>query len=310
LSVDTQTGAWKCHRCGTAGLLREYWTERPAQSFDRPTLARTRVRAMNDLGAILAAKERRAPAPAPTATAVVVTRAPDPAPVSTTEQGPADAPTAPDEWRRRLSRGRPLPGTPGADYLMRRGIPRDALERLATPDTMRYLEDWFGHRAVVFFLRGALKGFDVAAHGRMIDDTAKPNKRSAGDIRAGAYWTPGAYRAYVAEPAEPLIITEAPIDALSLAAAGMTAIALCGVALREWAPEAFAGKRVLLAFDADKAGDDAAEEWKAALRFGTYAKRLRPEGGEGGKDWNAMLMAHGPDGLADYLDRALRLIHS
>jgi hypothetical protein len=270
---------------------------------------------MNNLDAILAAKERRAQA----ATAVVITRAPDPAPVSTAEQAPADAPTAtaepapaapaPDEWRRRLFSGRPLPGTPGADYLMRRGIPKDALERLAYPDTVKYIEDWFGHRAVVFVLRGALKGFDVAAHGRMIDDTAKPNKRSAGDIRAGAYWTPGAYRTYVAEPAEPLIITEAPIDALSLAAAGMTAIALCGVALREWAPEAFAGKRVLLAFDADKAGDDAAEEWTNALRFGTSAKRLRPEGGEGGKDWNAMLMTHGTDGLADYLDRALRLIY-
>jgi hypothetical protein len=261
---------------------------------------------MNDLGAILAAKERRAqgPAGAPTATAVVITRAPDPAPVSTAEQAPA-AP-APDEWRRRLFSGRPLPGTPGAAYLMRRGFSSDALEKLAPPDTVRYLDDWFGRPAVVFVLRGALKGFNVAAHGRMIDDTAKPNKRSAGDIRAGAYWTPGAYRAYVTESADPLIITEAPIDALSLAAAGMTAIALCGVALREWAPKAFAGKRVLLAFDADKAGDDAAEEWKAALRFGTYAKRLRPEGG---KDWNAMLMAHGPDGLADYLDRALRLIY-
>jgi hypothetical protein len=189
---------------------------------------------------------------------------------------------------------------------MRRGIPRDALERLATPDTMRYLEDWFGHPAVVFFLRGALRGFDVAAHGRMIDDTAKPNKRSAGDIRAGAYWTPGAYRAYVTESADPLIITEAPIDALSLAAAGMPAIALCGVALREWAPKAFGLKRVLLAFDADKAGDDAAEEWKAALRFGTSVKRLRPEGG---KDWNELLVKYGPDGLRAFLDRSLRLIY-
>ena len=58
--------------------------------------------------------------------------------------------------------------------------------------------------------------------------------------------------------------------------------------------------------DADQPGDDAAEEWANALRFGTSAKRLRPEGGEGGKDWNAMLMTHGPDGLRAFLDRSLR----
>jgi DNA primase len=147
-----------------------------------------------------------------------------------------------------------------------------------------------------------MSGAVVAAHGRIIDPAQK-NKLSAGPIGAGVYWTPGAY------VADPLVITEAPIDALSLAAVGLPAIALCGKGVKAWAPKAFAGKRVLLAFDADQPGDDAAEEWKAALRFGTYAKRLRPEGGEGGKDWNAMLMAHGPDGLADYLDRALRLIH-
>jgi hypothetical protein len=253
---------------------------------------------MNDLDAILAAKERRAPDPAHTSTAVVITRAPAPVPTATAEQAPA-AP-APDEWRKRLVGLCPLPGTPGAEYLMRRGIPRDALE-LAYPDTVKYAPRWYDRRAVVFLLRD-MGGAVVAAHGRIIDPAQK-NKLSAGPIGAGVYWTPGAY------VADPLVITEAPIDALSLAAVGLPAIALCGKGVKAWAPKAFAGKRVLLAFDADQPGDDAAEEWKAALRFGTYAKRLRPEGGEGGKDWNAMLMAHGPDGLADYLDRALRLIH-
>jgi hypothetical protein len=42
------------------------------------------------------------------------------------------------------------------------------------------------------------------------------------------------------------------------------------------------------------------------LHYGPEPKRLRPEGGEGGKDWNAMLMTHGPDALADFLDRSLR----
>jgi DNA primase len=76
--------------------------------------------------------------------------------------------------------------------------------------------------------------------------------------------------------------------------------------LRDWAPKAFGLKRVLLAFDADKAGDDAAEEWANALHYGPEPERLRPEGGEGGKDWNAMLMTHGPDALADFLVPYLR----
>jgi len=55
-------------------------------------------------------------------------------------------------------------------------------------------------------------------------------------------------------------------------------------------PPVLSWRRVLLAFDADEAGDKAAAEWTAALRYGTRCERLQPEGA---KDWNELLQTHG-----------------
>ena len=45
-------------------------------------------------------------------------------------------------------------------------------------------------------------------------------------------------------------IIEAPIDALTLAAVGLPAIALCGASWPEWLPEYLAGREVVLGTDA------------------------------------------------------------
>jgi DNA primase len=56
---------------------------------------------------------------------------------------------------------------------------------------------------------------------------------------------------------------------------------------------------VLLAFDADEAGDRASEGIKMRIAsFGARCERLAPEGA---KDWNEMLLLSGRDYLSDWL---------
>lgn len=100
-----------------------------------------------------------------------------------------------------------------------------------------------------------------------------------------------------------LIVAEAPLDALSLAEAGYPAVALCGTDEPAWLHRICAFRRVLLAFDADEAGDRAGERLAPLLSsFGAKCERLRPEGG---KDWNEVLQA-GREALGDWL--ALRVL--
>ena len=75
------------------------------------------------------------------------------------------------------------------------------------------------------------------------------------------------------------------IDALSLFLCGLPAIALAGTEGKPWLPDACHGRRVLLALDADVAGDRGSEKL-AALLAGAQCWRLRPEGA---KDWNEAL---------------------
>jgi DNA primase len=84
-------------------------------------------------------------------------------------------------------------------------------------------------------------------------------------------------------------LTEAPIDALSLALLGMPAIAVCGTSWPGWLPILLFGRHVYLAFDADDAGDSAADEMGRVLTsIAVQWQRLRPEGC---KDWNEALLA-------------------
>jgi DNA primase len=92
-----------------------------------------------------------------------------------------------------------------------------------------------------------------------------------------------------------LVVTEAPLDALSLAAVGVPALALCGTHAPAWLPLVAAFRRVALAFDADGAGDQAAALLGPLLRsFGARPERWRPEGG---KDWNELLTRQGSQRL-------------
>lgn len=201
-----------------------------------------------------------------------------------------------DDWLQHRRNLRELVGSPGFAYLTKRGVPL----QLALDAGVQFSSNWVGRPAVVFPISDA-KGNMVASQGRYTDGRSDPKARSVGSIKEGVFWTPGVWQS----PA--ILITEAPIDALSLAVAGYPAIALCGKSSPQWLPMKFGFRRVLLALDADKSGDEVAFKLEAVfLSFGARCERLRPEGF---KDWNEMLVGDsqkgiqgvGRDALSDFL---------
>ena len=102
-----------------------------------------------------------------------------------------------------------------------------------------------------------------------------------------------------------VILTEAPIDALSLAACGFPALALCGTSGPDWLHIVCGLRRVLLAFDADEAGEHAAIAIGDRLQpFGAKCQRLIPPQG---KDWNESLIKQGNAALTDWLTAMILL---
>jgi hypothetical protein len=175
----------------------------------------------------------------------------------------------------------PLAGTAAADYLAGRGIPLDVAEGAG----VRSVCGKSGRPAALFPVRGE-GGAIVACQARYV--TAGDDQltcKSHGPINAGVFTTAGALAAPI------VALTEAPIDALSLAACDMPALALCGAGNRpQWLRVALGRRHVLIATDADDAGDAAARDLASWLCFGTRSTRLRPP--EPCKDWNDVLAGY------------------
>jgi hypothetical protein len=177
-----------------------------------------------------------------------------------------------------LRKLQPLAGTHGEAYLQGRGIPLELANKAGVRFGLSY-----GQPAVWFPVRD-LEGTLVAVQACHIADGAK---RTYGPKKLGVYATPGALTAH------PTVLVEAPIDALSLAACGLPAIALIGCDMCDWLPKLLAkqaqtlGSRyVLVATDNDEAGDAAVTKWVYALAYyGAKYERLRPSE----KDWNDLI---------------------
>jgi len=273
LAVNADTGAWTCHRCGRSGLLAEHWTKR-----DDPL-------------------PRRGRRPRPRT----------PAPV------PPGAPTAKaDDARRREGAARlwlaSLPidapeAAAGAAYLAGRGIPLRAAVDAAARYHPRYPdrvgETTHYHGAVVFRVQGE-DGAGVAVESRYTApraDSSKSKSRGAKSRGVFVAW-PGAL------DVDGAIVCEGPLTALSVAACGFPAVALCGQTAPPWLARRLALRAVVIAFDE---GETKTEEKAAAfvrelVAAGARPYRLRLPAGV---DVNDRLCAVGLDALRAELDAAV-----
>lgn len=278
LAVNTHTGAWHCHRCHEKGLLREWYT-RQAEAQARPFVsARDRGRAR--LRSLLNVPP---PPPLPDASRPDVLKDPDLRKALT----------------ELLAGVKPLAGTPGAAYLDGRGLPVD----FCTAAGVRFHQNYLGRPAVVFSLRNGA-GRVVALHGRFTDGRNDPKSKSRFPMHSAVFATPGAWKG---EPWQGrAVITEAPIDALTLAFCGVPALALCGTAGgKELLKFRLSLGQAVAAFDNDtdapeNAGQKAGRALSALLLpVGCQVFRLLPPAGT--KDWNEALLLLGRDTLRDYL---------
>jgi hypothetical protein len=291
LSLAMETGLWNCHRCGASGQLTEHQVKREGQGTKEKAKA-NRARLSQLQTYQLEGHQSQ-----------------------TCEPGQGTSDETSNQWRDRLKGLQPLVGTQGEDYLRSRGI---SLE-VAILAGLRFAPEWFGRPAVVFPIRD-LSGSLVAAQGRHIAGTGK---LTCGPKSQGVFFAPTRIdietndmetsEKRVFRPLDrdvpAVIICEAPIDALSLAMCGFPALALCGVngaytSGPPWLHLACGLRRVVLAFDNDAAGQEAATSLVAKLSpFGARCERLQPEGA---KDWNEALETQGREALADWLQWQLQ----
>ena len=211
-------------------------------------------------------------------------------PVSKTEA------ETPKPWREHLKGLQPLSQSAGEKYLAGRGISLEIAQAAGT----KFSRNWLGRPAVVFPIRDA-QGKLVAAQGRYCDGREDPKTRTVGPKKEGAFFTSDFWNEI--RRGAPIIITEAPIDALSIAMCGFPTLALCGKSgAPSWLARHCAFQTVWLAFDADDAGEKGAMKLGNQLSlFGAKPKRLLPHRA---KDWNEVLQ-HEPLKLQDFLLKSL-----
>ena len=259
LGVNTESGAWVCHRCGEKGKLAEWKNEKP---LDFRSTRRQKLRRAFSLDSEVSVD---------------------------TSTNPSNIALS---WDKPLENLTSLAGTSGEKYLQSRSIALD----VAHTAGVRFSPSWFGYPAVVFPIRDAQSTL-VAAQGRYISDCKGPKARTTGNKKAGVFVTANFWEDI--KRGAPIVICEAPIDALSIAVCGFPALALCGKdGWPNWLQVKCAFKNVALAFDADNAGDVGSEKLSKALSsLGAKPFRLRPSG----KDWNEMLCSQGQSALSDWL---------
>jgi len=281
LSVESATGLWKCFRCEADGQLRDNWSEKSRQSREGVQRA---------LGHAFGLSRPALPVSLSVSFEVV-------APPSTTPE--LLAPLQPPASQRSpnvsiaLQGLQPLEGSRGEAYLRGRGLPLEVCQSAK----VKWSPSWLKRPAVVFPIYDD-EGTLVAAQGRYIDGREDPKARTLGRKKSGVFLTSGFWEQV--RKGAPVIITEAPIDALSLSACGFPALALCGKSgWPQWLPIQCAFKEVVIAFDGDAAGESGAIKLSPILdALGAKVRRLVPEAA---KDWNEMLEKRGKEQLDEWL---------
>jgi hypothetical protein len=201
---------------------------------------------------------------------------------------PIETPRPSQFWRKMWGNALPVTQCPdGCEYLLNRLI----LEPQQQAAGVRYQSAWehwetkdgqwglTGTSPRVLFPSRTLGGAIVGCQGRLIiAEHPTPKVITGGGSILGVFAS--SLQAYLQDP---LILCEAPIDALSLEAAGYPALALFGTRLPPAISSLTWYRDVLVATDNDSAGEAAWEEWRSQLLTRRAPQRLRPPTG---KDWN------------------------
>jgi hypothetical protein len=280
---------WKCFGCGKSGgviplMIALELAENKGKAVDllagRYGIAKSTKTAFAPRQAVKAMPqfEIRTPTPRPT--------------VSAEDQADFD---------KAIKGRRTLMGLPNVEgYLKDRGIDSG----FASSCKVGAHPEWLGSGSAVLFPGYDEAGTLVCAQGRFLAPRNGIKARSKGFIKLGVFTTPGAFVMSYKADAAPVAIVEAPIDALSLAQAGLPSIALFGAGNRQaWLRKALAFRKVILALDDDKAGEGAAKKLQAWLDLGTKVSRMS-FGGH--KDANEALLAD-PAAFASLVEEAIRL---
>jgi hypothetical protein len=182
---------------------------------------------------------------------------------------------------------RALPGSLGEKYLQRRGIPLEVAQKFgvgyAPPGTWPN-RDWKYGRVV--FPHTDADGKVINLYGRAVEITEVPK-----DLKHDHLW--GAKGVFNSKElyTDVVFICEGVFDALSLIVAGYNAVAIFGVSGLNW--EWVKSKKIIFAFDKDKAG----EKWKdfawEAILLGKEVYYLSEETYAGYKDLNEVWIATG-----------------
>lgn len=259
--VNSSNGLYHCKRCNSKGRLKDFWEEKP--SVNQAQVATRQLRRSFEI-----------------------------APMQANSEGQIKTN---NDWKALWETAEPLqvgePHNAAIAYLKKRSIALDA----ARVNEVYFVPDWHGRPMLGFPFKDA-NGEVVALSGRAFRDGGI-DKPASGPKKAGAFWAKALGFNPLDAVLPAVILCEAPFDALSLAMAGYPALAIGGTIAPTWLHQRCAFRRVLLAFDADIAGDAAALKIGTHLAsFGAFCIRLRPQGA---KDWNELSQIGGSEAIED-----------
>ncbi len=284
MCVNTDSGAYLCHRCGKKGLLKEKWTT--------PTFTTRKVRVAAALDRVFS----------------VGATNPSPEQKNTSESEQRETQSKLERLQSQMKQYQAaFENSPAQDYLQQRGINSETAKTFAcgyAAAWQHWEKDKEGHwqltgtdRRVVFPITDP-EGNVLAIHGRAIAaeflDTPKKTKGSRKEAL---------FQATDDFDADIIFLCEGPADAMALHECGFAAVASVATSIPSWLPNRLAFRKVMVALDADETGDQAAEKHINELRaHGARAVRLRPEGG---KDWNDVLLKTGMPELRRFVEEKI-----
>ncbi len=287
LAVNIANGSFLCHRCQAKGRLKEFWDERLITTRNQKTrtklMAHFALRDSIENNSEIKTKEQNKF---------------DQQKIKAVEKSKSENLTEKmEKYKREFLH------SPAEIYLLNRGISTEVSIRAGCgyADKWEHWEkqndQWLllgTDRRVIFPIFDEQNNL-IAIHARAIDENhfASP-KITRGDKSRGLFLSD-------ADVLNKKISTicEGAIDAMALAICGIPAVAMTGTTPPDWFYKKTAFQNVLIATDADEAGDKAAFNLKSEfLRRGTKFFRLRPKNG---KDWGESLEILGLKEMQNHL---------